>query len=112
MFELGGGQVIYDGIDISMLPREKLRKSLSIIPQEPLMFSGTVRANLDPYGEHKDAELWSALKEVGLKQQVDSMQGGLEAYVDGTTSEWSLGQKQLMCLARAALTNVPVRSHS
>lgn len=108
MFELGGGRVVYDGADIATMSREKLRRSLSIIPQEPLMFSGTLRANLDPYAEQEDSALWSALQKVGLKEHAESMKGGLDAYVDGTTSEWSLGQKQLLCLARAALTSVPV----
>eukprot|EP00245_Coleochaete_scutata_P017297 TRINITY_DN842_c0_g1_i1.p1 TRINITY_DN842_c0_g1~~TRINITY_DN842_c0_g1_i1.p1 ORF type:complete len:786 (-),score=182.86 TRINITY_DN842_c0_g1_i1:544-2901(-) len=108
MFELGGGKIIYDDADITNLPREKLRRALSIIPQEPLMFSGTLRVNLDPYKEHNDHALWSALEKVGLKEHAQGMKGGMDAYVDGTTSEWSLGQKQLLCLARAALTNVPV----
>jgi ATP-binding cassette subfamily C (CFTR/MRP) protein 1 len=108
MFELGAGRIIYDDMDIAALPRNKLRRGLSIIPQEPLMFSGTLRANLDPYSEHSDADIWMALKGAGLMEQAEHMKGGLQAYVDGTTSEWSLGQKQLLCLARAALTKVPV----
>lgn len=71
------------------------------------MFSGTVRTNLDPFSEYgDDATLWEAIKEVGLYGQVSGI-GGLDAKVDGTGG-WSLGQMQLMCLARAALKKVPV----
>jgi ATP-binding cassette, subfamily C (CFTR/MRP), member 1 len=72
------------------------------------MFSGTVRENLDPYNEHSDGELWSVLREVGLEGQAQHA-GGLEGQVDGSGSgQWSLGQMQLVCLARAALTKVPI----
>ena len=72
------------------------------------MFSGTVRTNLDPFGEFKDGELWNAIREASLENQVKAC-GGLDARVSGTGSgAWSLGQQQLVCLARAYLRNVPV----
>jgi ATP-binding cassette, subfamily C (CFTR/MRP), member 1 len=108
MFELGAGNIVYDGVDINTITREKLRLGLSIIPQEPLMFSGSLRHNMDPYDEKTDKELWDALEKVGLKEQAEHMHGGLAAIIDGSSAEWSLGQKQLLCLARAALTHVPV----
>ncbi|GLC48313.1 hypothetical protein PLESTB_000082600 [Pleodorina starrii] len=109
MFELGRGRIIIDGIDIATLPLKRLRQGLSIIPQEPVMFSGTVRSNLDPFGEFKDdAVLWEVLHKVGLEAQAQHA-GGLDGHVDGTGGKaWSLGQMQLVCLARAALRAVPI----
>jgi ABC-type multidrug transport system fused ATPase/permease subunit len=86
----------------------QLRPKLSVIPQEPVVFSGTVRTNLDPFSEFQDVTLWEIVKRVGLEQQVHST-GGLDGKVDGTGGQaWSLGQQQLVCLARAALRNVPI----
>ncbi|PNH10694.1 Multidrug resistance-associated protein 1 [Tetrabaena socialis] len=94
MFELGKGRILVDGVDIATLSLKRLRTGLSIIPQEPVMFSGTVRSNLDPFGEFKDdAVLWEVLKKVGLEVQAQHA-GGLEGH--------------LVCLARAALRAVPI----
>ncbi|KIZ01660.1 ABC transporter, multidrug resistance associated protein [Monoraphidium neglectum] len=109
MFRLEAGSIKVDGIDISGLSLQQLRRGLSIIPQEPVVFSGSVRSNLDPFDEYGgDAELWSALRDCGLDSTV-KMAGGLDARLDGTGGNaWSLGQQQLMCLARAHLKKVPV----
>ena len=108
MFDLAGGKVFVDGVDITSLTLRRLRLGLSIIPQEPVIFSGTVRDNMDPYGEHNDADLWQALRDTGLDEEAKTA-GGLSGHLDGTgSSNWSLGQMQLMCLARAALRKVPI----
>jgi ABC-type multidrug transport system fused ATPase/permease subunit len=108
MFELDKGAIRVDGVDIASLALRKLRPSLSIIPQEPVVFSGTVRTNLDPFGEFTDTAMWEVLKKAGLEGQAKAA-GGLDGRLDGTGGKaWSLGQQQLMCLARAALRNVPV----
>lgn len=109
MFELESGSITYDGIDVASMTLQQLRRGLSVIPQEPVVFSGTVRSNLDPYGEYgHDAELWDALRECKLEDQVKAC-GGLDGKIDGTGGNaWSIGQQQLMCLARAALKKVPV----
>eukprot|EP00883_Tetradesmus_obliquus_P000567 jgi/Sobl393_1/10597/SZX72300.1 len=108
MFELDKGSIRVDGVDISSLALRKLRPSLSIIPQEPVVFSGTVRTNLDPFGEFSDAQMWEVLKKAGLEGQAKTA-GGLDGKLDGTGAKaWSLGQQQLVCLARAALRDVPV----
>uniref|UniRef100_A0A383VW30 Uncharacterized protein n=1 Tax=Tetradesmus obliquus TaxID=3088 RepID=A0A383VW30_TETOB len=108
MFELDKGSIRVDGVDIASLALRKLRPSLSIIPQEPVVFSGTVRTNLDPFGEFTDTAMWEVLKKAGLENQAKAA-GGLDGRLDGTGGKaWSLGQQQLMCLARAALRNVPV----
>ncbi len=109
MFNLESGAVTLDGVDISTLTLEQLRRGLSVIPQDPAIFSGTVRSNLDPFGEFgHDAVLWEALRDCGLEEQVKAC-GGLDAELSGTGGNaWSIGQAQLMCLARAALKKVPV----
>ncbi|KAG2500519.1 hypothetical protein HYH03_001296 [Edaphochlamys debaryana] len=109
MFELARGRVLIDGVDIATLTMKRLRSGLSIIPQEPVMFTGTVRSNLDPFGEFEDDNvLWEVIRKVGLEGQVQHA-GGLDGHVDGTGGKaWSLGQTQLMCLARAALRAVPI----
>lgn len=71
MFNLESGRITVDGVDTSTLTLEQLRRGLSVIPQEPVVFSGTVRSNLDPFGEYgADAQLWEAIKDVGLEDQV------------------------------------------
>jgi ABC-type multidrug transport system fused ATPase/permease subunit len=108
MFELDKGTIRVDGVDVASLALRKLRPSLSIIPQEPVVFSGTVRSNLDPFGEFTDTAMWEVIKKANLESQVKAA-GGIDGRVDGTGGQaWSLGQQQLVCLARAALRNVPV----
>ncbi|WIA12457.1 hypothetical protein OEZ85_012492 [Tetradesmus obliquus] len=108
MFELDKGTIKVDGVDVASLALRKLRTSLSIIPQEPVVFSGTVRTNLDPFNEFSDTAMWEVIKKAGLEGQVRGA-GGLDGKVDGTGGQaWSLGQQQLVCLCRAALRNVPV----
>ena len=108
MFELEKGSISVDGADISSMTLNRLRRGLSIIPQEPVVFSGTVRTNLDPFDEHTDAELWEVIREASLETQVQRA-GGLQGKLSGTGSgAWSLGQQQLVCLGRAALRKVPV----
>ena len=108
MFDLDKGHIVIDGVDVATLTLKKLRMGLSIIPQEPVVFSGTVRTNLDPFSEFQDVRLWEVIKKVGLEEQVRQC-GGLDGNVDGTGGQaWSLGQQQLVCLCRAQLRNVPI----
>jgi ATP-binding cassette, subfamily C (CFTR/MRP), member 1 len=73
MFDLDRGHIFVDGVDISTVPLQRLRPSLSIIPQEPVVFSGTVRTNLDPFSEFQDNELWAVIREVGRVLLVKSL---------------------------------------
>ncbi|KXZ48458.1 hypothetical protein GPECTOR_27g628 [Gonium pectorale] len=102
MFELAYGRIVIDGLNIAQIKLQKVRAGIAIIPQEPVMFKGTVRSNLDPFGEAPDAELWRALELVHLKEAVTEL-GGLDSAVAEGGSNFSLGQKQLVCMARCVL---------
>ncbi|KAJ3026956.1 UNVERIFIED_CONTAM: hypothetical protein HDU68_004744 [Siphonaria sp. JEL0065] len=97
------GRVTIDGIDASQLELKTLRSRMSIIPQEPFCFRGTFRFNLDPTESHTDAELWNALTSVQLKELVESMPGKLDAFISEMGGSLSVGERQLVCLARAIL---------
>lgn len=103
MLDIAGGRIVIDGLDIASLPLREVRKRISIIPQEPVMFKGTVRSNLDPFAEASDNELWHALALVHMKQAVADLPGGLDGPVLEGGSNFSLGQKQLICMARCVL---------
>ena len=97
------GTVLIDEVNIKELSLHALRSKISIIPQEPTLFMGPLRYNLDPFGIHDDKILWETLEIVQLKDTVKSMQGGLDAYIQKGGCNLSVGQKQLVCLARAIL---------
>ncbi|EAT35435.1 AAEL012386-PA [Aedes aegypti] len=99
------GVIRIDGVDIQTLGLRDLRSKISIIPQDPVLFSGTLRSNLDPFEKSDDVDLWSALDQVQLKQVVDSLAGGLNCKISDGGNNLSMGQRQLVCLARAILRN-------
>ena len=107
LVELSGGSITIDGLDISTIGLQDLRSRLAIIPQDPTLFKGTIRSNLDPFSEHTDLELWSALRQSDLiseEQTLEDKSPGrihLDGIVEDEGLNFSLGQRQLMALARA-----------
>ncbi|XP_007503592.1 ATP-binding cassette sub-family C member 9 isoform X4 [Monodelphis domestica] len=101
MVDIFDGKIVIDGIDISKLPLHTLRSRLSIILQDPILFSGSIRFNLDPECKCTDDRLWEALEIAQLKNMVKSLPGGLDAIVTEGGENFSVGQRQLFCLARA-----------
>ncbi|KAI1316154.1 hypothetical protein EDD11_010392 [Mortierella claussenii] len=100
---MDGGRIEIDGVDISTLGLADLRPHLAIIPQEPVLFAGSVRENLDPFQEQEDAILWEALERSHLKASISALPGGLSYTVAQNGENFSVGQRSLICLARALL---------
>lgn len=98
------GEIYIDNIATSDIALQHLRSKISIIPQEPVLFAGTLRRNLDPFEEYTDHDLWCALEDVELKAYLDS-DLGLNMKVMEGGSNFSVGQRQLLCLARAIVRN-------
>ncbi|KAG0374142.1 hypothetical protein BGX24_010791 [Mortierella sp. AD032] len=97
------GGISIDGIDISKIGVHDLRERMAIIPQEPFLFRGTLRFNLDPTNKHQDADIWNALEAAEIKRLVEGLEGRLDAVVDDNGKNFSIGERQLISLARAIL---------
>ncbi|KAL1732291.1 P-loop containing nucleoside triphosphate hydrolase protein [Schizophyllum commune] len=122
LVELTSGSIVIDGVDISTVGLADLRSGLSIIPQDPLLFSGTLRSNLDPFGQHDDARLWDALKRSYLVEsekavhEDDAPEGArtpvnrfsLDSIVEDEGNNLSIGQRSLVSLARALVKDTNI----
>ncbi|XP_049811216.1 ATP-binding cassette sub-family C member 5-like isoform X5 [Schistocerca nitens] len=108
MAELSSGKITVDGVNIADVKLQHLRSRLSVIPQDPVLFSGTIRSNLDLNCQYTDAEIWLALERTKLRDKVLSMKGQLDAKVTQEGDSLSTGEKQLLCLARALLRNCKI----
>ncbi|KAB5518421.1 hypothetical protein PHYPO_G00165670 [Pangasianodon hypophthalmus] len=103
IMEAAEGHIIIDGVDISTLGLHTLRNRLTIIPQDPVLFSGTLRMNLDPFEVFSDEEIWKVLELAHLKDHVVTLPARLQHEVAEGGENLSVGQRQLLCLARALL---------
>uniref|UniRef100_A0A3P9AV66 Canalicular multispecific organic anion transporter 1-like n=1 Tax=Maylandia zebra TaxID=106582 RepID=A0A3P9AV66_9CICH len=103
IIEAAEGRILIDDVDISKIGLHDLRNRLTIIPQDPVLFSGSLRMNLDPFDKFSDEEIWRALELSHLKSYVSGLQEGLQHEVAEGGENLSVGQRQLLCLARALL---------
>ncbi|KAM3347755.1 hypothetical protein ACQJBY_021585 [Aegilops geniculata] len=102
------GQILVDGVDICTIGLHDLRSRLSIIPQDPTMFEGTVRSNLDPLNEYNDDQIWEALDNCQLGDEVRKKELKLDSPVIENGENWSVGQRQLVCLGRVILKRTKI----
>ncbi|XP_037080857.1 LOW QUALITY PROTEIN: putative uncharacterized protein YKR104W [Pollicipes pollicipes] len=103
LMDLETGRVIIDNVDISKIGLRQLRSRIAVIPQDPVLFTGTIRQNLDPFEAHDDARLWLVLERAGLKAKVARLPLQLMTPVTSDGDSFSVGEKQLVCLGRALL---------
>ncbi|KAK8618769.1 hypothetical protein V6N13_132750 [Hibiscus sabdariffa] len=103
LVEPASGKILIDGLDICSMGLKDLRLKLSIIPQEPTLFRGSIRTNLDPLALYSDDEIWKALEKCQLKTTISGLPNKLDSSVSDEGENWSLGQRQLFCLGRVLL---------
>ena len=97
------GVITIDGVNLASINLQESRRCVSVLSQKPVLFSGPLRENLDPLTKHEDADLWRVLEEVQLKTLVDHLEGHLDYEVSERGGNFSVGERQLLCLARVLL---------
>ncbi|KAJ3069264.1 hypothetical protein HDU98_007667 [Podochytrium sp. JEL0797] len=104
ILEAAEGMIELDGVNVAELELENLRRQITVVPQEPVLFASTIRENLDPFGEKEDVSLWDALEKTRMKDWAQQQTNGLDSLV----SEVSVGERQLLCMAKALLQKAVV----
>ena len=112
LFPISSGRILIDGIDVSKVPLKRLRSSISLITQDPVVFSGTLRYQVDPFQQYSDAEVWSALERSQLKQTLVANRGSADGLLEmecGAGGEnLSNGERQLLCIARVLIKDTKI----
>ena len=101
--QLVTGQVITDGINISTVDLQRSRRAMSVITQNPVLFTSSLRMNLDPFEEHDNRDLWNALEKANLKNMVEMLPRQLHKEICECGANFSVSERQLLCLARSSL---------